>query len=427
VLFGIDFDHLLLWGHYRLAIDLHERLQGRLSDPLSDANSRNHLGAAYFSVGEIRRAIELFMQALAIAREHTHRSGETAYLGNLGNCFLSLGEIRHAIALYEQALAISREITDRQGEANDLGNLGNCYADLGDIRRSIGLYEEALAISRELDLRQGQEFNLIRLGNRYAELGEIGRSIELYEQAFTIAREIGDRYGESIVLDNRAARDGELGLTEQGISLYEQALAIAREIGDRQLEAMQLGGLGQLRGDLGTWAPAVQCCREGIELADKVGSAQASIGNRVTLATMYLHADDVDAASETAGAATPSDYVRSKAEISLVLGIALSRQGRSDGASQAFGEALKCAEMLLELTNDSWVALDTKALALCGLALVDNNGGVNEATAAFTAARAITSASGIVRRVQRLFDALARCDEAGILQPVRLALTNDGA
>ncbi len=32
VLTEIDFDYLLLWGHYRLMIDQHERLQGKLSD-----------------------------------------------------------------------------------------------------------------------------------------------------------------------------------------------------------------------------------------------------------------------------------------------------------------------------------------------------------------------------------------------------------
>jgi hypothetical protein len=30
---GIDFDYLLLWGHYRLMVQLHQRLRGTLTDP----------------------------------------------------------------------------------------------------------------------------------------------------------------------------------------------------------------------------------------------------------------------------------------------------------------------------------------------------------------------------------------------------------
>jgi len=32
VLTDIDFDYLLLWGHYRLMIELHERLQGKIEE-----------------------------------------------------------------------------------------------------------------------------------------------------------------------------------------------------------------------------------------------------------------------------------------------------------------------------------------------------------------------------------------------------------
>ncbi len=33
VLLEIDFDYLILWGHYRLVTELHERLQGKIADP----------------------------------------------------------------------------------------------------------------------------------------------------------------------------------------------------------------------------------------------------------------------------------------------------------------------------------------------------------------------------------------------------------
>ncbi len=41
-----------------------------------------------------------------------------------GEAYNDLGEPRKAIEYYEQALKISREIGDRRGEGKDLGNLG---------------------------------------------------------------------------------------------------------------------------------------------------------------------------------------------------------------------------------------------------------------------------------------------------------------
>ena len=59
-------------------------------------------------------------------------------------------------SIYEQALAIAREIGDRRGEGADLGNLGLAYADLGEPRKAIEFYEQALAIAREIGDRRGE-------------------------------------------------------------------------------------------------------------------------------------------------------------------------------------------------------------------------------------------------------------------------------
>ena len=80
VLLGIDFDYLIRWGHYRLTAGMHQRLQGHLDDPKTDASCKNSLGACCRPLGEFPRAIDLFEQALAINREYGDERGETANL-----------------------------------------------------------------------------------------------------------------------------------------------------------------------------------------------------------------------------------------------------------------------------------------------------------------------------------------------------------
>jgi tetratricopeptide (TPR) repeat protein len=387
VLNGIGYDYLMLWGHHRLTAELHERVQGHLHDPWTNAISTAQLGMCYRLLGKFTRAIQLHEQALAIDRETGNRQGEATDLNNLGACYYYLGQITRAIDLYEQALTIDRETGIRQGEGTRLGNLGNCYAVLGQITRANDLYEQALAINRETGNRQGEAANLYEFGRSYADLGQI----------------------------------------PQAIDLFEQALAIAREIGYRNIEAMCLVRLGRVHGNLGLWDQGAGYCRQAIEVADVFGSAQAQSGARRMLAQLQLLAGDLSVARQAISAAGDHDYPPDEADLALLSGIVWLRQDQPAAAAQEFHAAITYADEQLQQTSGDYQALDTKALALCGLALTTDPGKAAEASTVFRAARTITSADGIVGQALALFNGLAATDRAGILTAVRPALKGDTA
>jgi tetratricopeptide (TPR) repeat protein len=382
VLLGIGFDYLSQWGHYRLTAGLHERLQGHLDDPWTSAASMNNLGENYRMLGQFTRAIDLFEQALAIARQIGDRQNEATYLGNLANSYDDLGQIPRSIDLHEQALAIDREIGDRANEATELGNL-------------------AL---------------------RYAALGQFTRSIDLYEQALAIAREVGDRQGEARHLGNLGELYGDLGRTARAIELFEQALAIARQIGYRLAEAAYLNGLAETYGDLGSWDQGAKYSRPAIDIADAIGSAQVQSDARRILARIQLLTGDLAAARQAISAARDHDYPPYRARLSLLSGIIWLRQDQPAAAAGEFQASITQAGQQLEQASGDYAALDTKALALCGLALTTEPGKAAEACTVFHAARAVTSADGIVRRTLALFDALAATDRGGILAGTRQAV-----
>jgi tetratricopeptide (TPR) repeat protein len=386
VLLGIDWEYLILWGHYRLTVEMLQRLQGHLDDQQTDATSKDILGFCYRLLGQVHRAIDLHEQALAIARETGNRWREGVGLGNLASCYAFVGQIGRAIDLHEQALAIYRETGNRQGEAADLGNLGNRYAELGQVHRAIEFYEQAQAIDRQIGNREGEADNLANIGMRYAELGQVHRAIELYEQALTITREIGHRYAEAKILSS----------------------------------------LAEAHGDLGAWDQAVAYSREAIEVADTISNAQAQSEARLTLARIQLLASDPRAAQQAALAAREHDYLLDRAWLSLLLGIAQLRQDQAAAAAAEFRDAITQADALLQQASGAYAALDAKALALCGLALTTDPQQAAEATAAFRAARAITSADGIVRQTLAVFDALAAADPGDVLADIRPAAQGTG-
>ncbi len=83
---------------------------------------------------------------------------------------------------------------------------------------------------------------------------------------------------------------------------------------------------------------------------------------------------------------------------------------------------MKASGILLGHSDTNYGALDAKGLALCGLVLCEGERNyIGEAIHAYTKARSITRAPGIVGRVLRLFDELTKADTQGLLSGVREA------
>ncbi len=396
VLREIDFDYLLLWGHYRLMIQLHEQVTGNIDDPSLRMGNLNGLGLAYRELGDARKSILYFEQGVSAAQDSKNRSWQGVCLGNLGGAYSELGEARKAIEFYEQALVVAREVGDKRNEGNWLGGLGNAYADLGETRKAIEFCERALVIAREIGNKRDEGNWLGNLGTAYADLGEAREAIEFYEEALIIRREIGDRSGEETDLANLTEALSMEGQYSRAIENGKQSLAIALELGI---------------------------------------PASYEYGN---LSQAYLFDEQLDEALKNAKQAQKFDEPKNNHNVSTLLGIIALRQGDRSAARQAFTRAISQADEIFAKTLNYYDALDTKGLALCGLALTVGAdlrlrpaGGqtrgsapteIDDAIETFRKARKIAPHAGLARSVLRLFDELAKCDESGLLEPVRAAV-----
>ena len=142
-----------------------------------------------------------------------------------------------------------------------------------------------------------------------------------------------------------------------------------------------------------------------------------SAGNE-TLALARLVTDDLLKARAAAEAARAHDVPMNNHDVLALLGLIALRQGDRAAAAEAFSAAIAHAGVMLDRCEQNYDALDAKGLALAGLAVLEGSQGTAEAIAAFQAARAITSAPGIVAGVKRLLDALKSVDTAHILTGV---------
>jgi tetratricopeptide (TPR) repeat protein len=230
-----------------------------------------HLGLAYWSIGQIAKAITYYEQALVVNRARKDREGEGKILGNLGNAYTDLGEMETAVSHHQQALVIAREIGNKRMESIILGNLGLAHADLGETKSAVSHYQQALAIAREIGDKRIESNQLGNLGNAYAAFGETKTAVGAYKQALAIAREIGDKQREGSWLGNLGNAYADLGEIETAVSHYQQALAIAREIGDKRGEDSHLGNLGNAYKDLGEMEKANNHYEQALVIAEAIG------------------------------------------------------------------------------------------------------------------------------------------------------------
>lgn len=380
VLLDIDFDYLLLWGHYRLMADLHKRFQGKISDPELKETSVGHLGMAYSMMGQYGKAISCHEQALNRSRERNDRWDESTWLNNLSNDYAEMGQTDRAIEFLKQSLSIKRDVGNRKGEAITLGNLGNRYADIGQTGRAIEYYEQALSIGRDVDDRQEEARDLGNLGGRYIDLGQTDRAIEYCEQSLDIAREIGSRRTESFNL-----------LRIGNISLQQDKLP-----------------------------EAVKNFNQAIGIADEIGNPQTQNEARYGLALAYLYAGNLTDAHTVVEEACKYNYPFEKPNVLALSGLVHLRLGDFEPARDAFTAAITEAKTLLGYCQKNFKALNAKGLSLCGLVLCEKNKEhIQTAKKAFEAAQKIKKDPGYIKNLLRLFDQMAKEDKEGVLREVR--------
>ncbi|MGW6194816.1 tetratricopeptide repeat protein [Kribbella sp. NPDC055110] len=415
VLADVDDDYLRVWGHYRTLIELHNRIQGQITQPALQTQHLSRLGSYHFSMGDYPKAIGLHEEALRICRETSDRQGEAAALDNLATCHASMGDYPKAIWLYEKALRINLETGRSADEAAYLSHLAQSHFSMGDYPRATSLLDKALRICQEADSREGEARAMGNLGMCHAGMGDYPRAIGLYEDSLRINRALGRIQGEANQLSNLGTTQTRLGNYAEAIGLHEAALRINRKIGRRSAEAIGLGNLARARLASGDGQRAVELCQEAIRIADTIGDIESAVMVRSVLARARIEAANPAEALSVTSVARSIGYPLEQPTLEVIEGIALLYLGRVREATGAFRAAVDAADQLLSLATGNPDALDARGLACCGLAITDEPARVREAVDAFRRARAVHTAAGTVAEVTRMLARLGAADEHGVL------------
>ena len=213
------------------------------------AISHLNRGIAFNDIGEYRRAIEDYDQALRIdpgfAKPHTGR----------GIAYNHLGEHYRAIENYEQALRLDPD------SAETYFSRGKAYEDLGEYRRAIEDYDRALRIDPGYALAyNNRAWALYIIGYNAEALADADRALSLEP-------------GDANAIDTRAHVLAALGRSREALGEFERAMRIGGANSVRNYQAA-LARHGYYRGAIdgaygaGTGAALAACLDAGCRVVE---------------------------------------------------------------------------------------------------------------------------------------------------------------
>ena len=237
----------------------------------SEGIVNNDLGFAYFSLGDVKKAIEFFHLSLPIAKETKNKGLEGTVYNNLGGAFDSLGDVKKAIGFFHLSLPIAKETGNKGLEGKVYKNLGSAFDFLGDVKKAIGFFHLSLPIAEETGNKhlEGTVYNSLGLAHR--DLGDFKKASDVFKRSLRIAKESREKDLEGAVYNNLGCFSYSLGDFEGAIDSFELSLRIAKATGNKYIEGSVYGNFGRAYYRLGDVKEAVEFSQLSLSIAKETG------------------------------------------------------------------------------------------------------------------------------------------------------------
>ena len=316
---------------YEIALQFIEQalnLYRQIQNHAGEARALTYLGTAYLGLEDIRKAIELSQQAVAlakkvqnpelekltikalrIAQQQAKATPQTSpqasrlyiYLLRQGSQQYQRGEFEAAIQTWEHMPKFSSAFLP---EELSLELIGNAYLALSNYGKAIEYHEKVVMIARKRSNLLGEGKSSSSLGSAYFYIGDYSKAIKYYERYLEIMQffkaqvkqgtAVGNLglEGEGIALSNLGMAHQALGNYEEASDYHKRSLASTRERKDLPGEGKMLLDTGDFYQGLGQYQKSIEFYAKSLEIARQLKDKSAegvALGN---LAASYLMVGD---------------------------------------------------------------------------------------------------------------------------------------
>ena len=217
----------------------------------------DHIGHAYFFIGNYNKALNNFLLALAIEERLNHLERVSVMENKVGNCYSYLHEWEKAMQAFQHTISICESLNNKTFLADVYVNMGTIKDDMGEDALAKEYYLKALEIYEGKNNQSGMSSCYTNLGDFYCGEGEHLIALEYFTKSLMIDRELKDDYGICIDVFNIAEVHLALGDTTQAFWEYKRSLQMATESGYTQMIAYNSHALGIMALDQGKSTEAI--------------------------------------------------------------------------------------------------------------------------------------------------------------------------
>jgi CHAT domain-containing protein/tetratricopeptide (TPR) repeat protein len=358
----------------------------RLKDELSVANVEGMIAQAYFGTHNFEEANKHALRAAELFRQLGNRSEEAKNLRLVGQSLIELEKLEEGFSILRKAVDIQVEEKDREealktfwlsigllerlGHIEDIKNsllmaldanarfFGNKEVEamirgrLGEVYRELGVFSDALeqssqafSLHQELSNTRAQVSIQLQIASIYGNVKDYESQLVALNLANQIGATLDDPNVKQVILNGIAEAFETLGDTVEALQSYLKALEISREI-SKQHELSQLKMLGMFYYRVKEYDRAQDCFGKALALAKEIDdrNLKAKVLGWIGLIdwTSGQFEDAMQKARESLDILRATKADKSDKRFSLiVIGAALSSQGRYEEAQQANQELLQ--------------------------------------------------------------------------------------
>ncbi|HTE44791.1 MAG TPA: tetratricopeptide repeat-containing diguanylate cyclase [Gemmatimonadaceae bacterium] len=256
-------------------------------DPVAHASVLNEMGWSQMTLGRYDSATAYLERAQRFAGASGDKMGSARALSNLGSLAQRVGDPRRAVNLFEQALSIQRTIGIDRETSNSLNNLGFVYStDLADYTKALTYHLEAFAIRERLGDKSATALSLNNIGIVFDRLRSYDRALSYFDRALAMRRELGNKARIASTLDNMGDTYLSKGEISKALSAQREALALRAGLDDRSAIGLSHRNLGMVYLAMHRADSAKIEMLEALRLSDQVGDKGLAVRARLGLAAI---------------------------------------------------------------------------------------------------------------------------------------------
>jgi len=163
------------------------------NDKPLETTSLLNLGSVYLHEERYDEAVDWTNAAYKAGLEMGDENRVQGAIGNLGWAYYGLGDLERALQLFLDAQARAAKLGNISQEINWLNTAADVYRSRGELSRSIGAYLHALALARKIDSKEYTVNALEELSHALIEAKDLSAAEHYLEQLEPLTRSGGNR------------------------------------------------------------------------------------------------------------------------------------------------------------------------------------------------------------------------------------------